>query len=203
VGFRSHGRTGGSLVSTDAGAWQPGWFVVALNYFDDPFFIDVANEAAGFPVYFAKHGGARWDAIPVAVSLRRFSEILFRLKAMGDDDAQMSRFVEDELDVASPFWSEILQARRERPVEDQQIAPAAYDPANLVTVELVVIDFGSQRLKVTQVLRRVLGLSPQEALALAVKPEVLVGKGPRISLQRLAAELTAAGAKTEFRPRTD
>ncbi|AEA61474.1 hypothetical protein [Burkholderia gladioli] len=203
VGFRSNGRTGESLVSTHDGAWQPTWFVLAVNDFNDPFFVDMAEEAAGFPVYFAKHGGGRWDAIPVAGSLRRFGEILLRLKAVGDDDAQVSRFVEDELDVADPLWREVLQARREHAAEFREIAPAAYDLANLATVELVVTDFGAQKLKVIQIVRRILGVSPQDALALVARPELLVGTGPRISLQRLAAELTAAGARTEYRPRTD
>ena len=52
--------TGESLVSTKPGDWQPGWYVIARNYFDDPFFIDINEQTTGFPVHFALHGTGRW-----------------------------------------------------------------------------------------------------------------------------------------------
>ena len=61
-GFRYHGITGESLIATTPGEWQPGWHVIALNGFDDPFFIDLGEEAQGFPIYYAPHGAGRWNA---------------------------------------------------------------------------------------------------------------------------------------------
>lgn len=59
-GFRYDGVSGNNLVASAPGEWQPGWYVVALNYFDDPFFIDLNEAAQGYPVYYAPHGAGRW-----------------------------------------------------------------------------------------------------------------------------------------------
>ncbi|MDG9927312.1 MULTISPECIES: hypothetical protein [unclassified Pseudomonas] len=56
------------------------------NDFGDPFFIDLDEEAQGFPVYYAPHGAGRWDAERVASSLRHFAEILAALRDIGADE---------------------------------------------------------------------------------------------------------------------
>ncbi|NYT29167.1 hypothetical protein HX898_02010 [Rhizobium sp. WYCCWR 11128] len=62
---------------------------------------------------------------------------------------------------------------------------------------------GPQKLKIAQVLRRALGLSLREALALAAEPEIPIGSAPFVQLRRLQYELIALGALVEFRPDTE
>jgi ribosomal protein L7/L12 len=202
VGFRSHGITGEGLVSTKSGAWQPGWYVVALNGFDDPFFIDIGETVAGFPVYYARHGAGRWDALAVAASLRDFGRILSCLRGMAGDDARMLRFLEAETDVTNALWCGVHEACRHRQAQEEQPAPPKqdYDPADFRSGTLFVTDIGPQKLKVIKILRQALGLSLQEVQALAGARDIVAGTGPLIRLRRLRDELTASGASVEFRP---
>ena len=62
LGYRVHGNTGDPLVSETDGGWQPDWWVIAANYFADPFFIDLREDAEGFPVRYAAHGAGRGAA---------------------------------------------------------------------------------------------------------------------------------------------
>ena len=198
-GFRSHGLTGQLLVSSRPGDWQPDWLVVALNGMDDPFFVDLREEASGFPVYYAPRGAGRWDAVRAAESLRRFTSLLTDLREVEDDDARAMQRIATEADVTNPLWSEVLQARSERDAVEQDVTTADHDPADHEQAELVITDFGAHKLKVVQIIRRVLHLSLPQALGLASERDVIVAAGPRIGLHHLQRELASAGAVTKFR----
>jgi ribosomal protein L7/L12 len=198
VGFRSHGHTGENLVSTEEGAWQPGWVVIATNGFDDPFFIDMAEQSAGFPIYYAPHGAGRWVATVAARSLERFGWMLSSLRDLEGEEAM--RFIETEAGTGSPLWAEIVQARREGEAMEGEVAEVDYDPEAIAQGDLIVVAIGPQKLKVVQLLRSVLDVSLQEALALAAEREIIVGSGPKVRFGRIERELTALGAAVEFRP---
>ena len=201
VGFRSHGLTDESLVSTRPGAWQPGWYVIALNGFDDPFFIDIAQKAAGFPIYYAPHGAGRWDVTIVAPCIQHFSQILLALRKMEGDDAQALQFIETETDATNTLWREVCEARRDREATEREPTQpdTDYDPKDLEQGTLVIIDVGPHKLKVVQILRRALDVSLHEALTLAEERNIVVSSGPLVRLRRIQDRLTALGALTEFR----
>ncbi|WNJ92385.1 hypothetical protein [Bosea sp. 685] len=217
VGFRSHGITGESLVSRASGDWQPGWYVIALNGFDDPFFIDIDERSAGFPVYYAAHGAGRWDAVTAAASLQRFGQLLSALNDVKDDDEQLLKLIETEADMTNALWSEVHQGVIEREALEREalerealerealekefpLDETTCDPADFQQGALVITDVGSQKLKVVQVMRQALGLSLPEVLALAGERDIVVGTGLPIQLRRLRDKLVELGATVEFRP---
>lgn len=200
-GFRRHGITGESLVSRDPGAWQPGWYVIALNGFDDPFFIDIEGPR-DFPVYYAPHGAGRWDATQAAPSIGHFSHMLSVLRDFANDDAGALRHLEAEVDPTNLLWREIYESRRSRPALEQELAcdETAPDPEELRQGILVLTAVGPRKLEVVQFLRRMLGLSPQAALALVAEGHIPVGEGCLLQLRAARDHLVSLGATVEFRP---
>lgn len=204
VGYRSHGLTGEDLVSTAPGGWRPGWLVIAQNYFGDPFFIDVTEQASGFPVYYARHGAGRWDAVIAAASLRRFGQILLALRAAGSDDARTRHLIETETDATNAPWNEVLEGLKYR--EEEQEAPEpADDPEGFELGDLILTEVGPRKLKVVQIVRRALDVPLPQAMSRTAERDLVVCSGPRGGgrLRRIQALLTALGASTEFRPHVE
>jgi len=75
-GYRYNSVTGEYFVTDKEGGWQDGWYVIAANYFDDPFYIDFTEEDMGFPVYYSPHGAGKWTQNKIADSILQFGEIL-------------------------------------------------------------------------------------------------------------------------------
>jgi ribosomal protein L7/L12 len=204
IGYRSHGLTGEDLVSTAPGGWQPGWLVIAQNYFDDPFFIDITEEASGFPVYYARHGAGRWDPVIAAPSLQRFGQILLALCELKSDDALIQHFVETETDATNALWSQVLEGLKYREEEQEPLEPV-YDPKEFEFGDLILTEVGSEKLKVVQIVRRALDVSLPEAMTAAAERDLVVCSGPRGGghLRRIQELLAASGASTEFRPHVE
>lgn len=90
-GYRHNSRKGQDFTAASPGAWQPDWWVVAANYFADPFFVDMREAAQGLPVYFAFHGAARQE-----------------------DAAALADWLEEHVDVRGhALWREVCQGLRE------------------------------------------------------------------------------------------
>jgi hypothetical protein len=204
IGYRSHGLTGEDLVSTAPGGWRPGWLVIAQNYFDDPFFIDITEEPSGFPVYYARHGAGRWDAVIAAPSLQRFGQILLALRELQSDAARTRHFIETETDATNALWSEVLEGLKYREEEQEPLEPA-YDPKDFELGDLILTEVGPQKLKVVQIVRRALDVSLPQAMTVVAERDLVVCSGPRGGghLRRVQALLTASGASTEFRPHAE
>ncbi|WP_353924511.1 hypothetical protein [Pseudomonas sp.] len=200
-GFRQHGLTGESLLSCAPGAWQPGWQVIALNGFDDPFFIDLGEQARGFAVYYAPLGAGRWDASEVAPNILRFGELLSALRDLAHDAAAALHYLESETGLNCALWREVHEERRSRPALEAELAhhDTPHDPHTWQRGTLVLIDAGPQRIKVAQVLKQLLGLSPQGALALMATGDVILAEGHRVHLSGTQAQLSGLGATLEFR----
>ncbi|WP_433677225.1 hypothetical protein [Microbacterium gorillae] len=111
-GYRVHGLSGESLVSDRAGEWHPDWWVFATNYFADPFFVDLRDADAGFPVRFASAGAGRWTPILVADSVSEFSGWLEHIAALESEPHTAGRYVEMELP-DNEFWEEVAATYRE------------------------------------------------------------------------------------------
>jgi hypothetical protein len=198
-GFRVHGITGKDLTSREAGAWQPSWFVIATNGFGDPFFFDLNEGEAGFPIYWAMHGAGRWDPEPLAASVTAFEAILLDLNAIGDDDERAIAYLEGRVNLASPFWREVHDARRERSatLEDDAVSEVP-DPDGLVPGALILAKIGPQKIKVVSALGRIMGLSPGEALSLSRRPNLTVRRDLKMRLMPIMGELVALGAEVRF-----
>lgn len=199
-GFRVHGITGEDLTASRAGAWQPGWVVIALNGFDDPFFVDLNDAAQGFPVYYAPHGAGRWEAQRVAPTLANFHERLVALHDLAEDDSAFVHYLDSLPESQEPFWAEVRSERQERedPVEDEIAAPS--DPADWQRGKLIVTEVGGQKLKVAHLLRKTLNLSLSEVMAFIAQPPIIAGEDFHIRLRPLEASLSALGASVAFQP---
>ena len=201
TGFRTHGISGENLLGAEDGQWRPGWFVIALNGFGDPFFIDIGEEAAAYPVYYAPHGAGRWDAVLVASSLREFGAMLQSLAALDDDDAAL-QYLESHTDENNPLWSEVRAARREsasdenrHKEEEKPVEPTAWQHGTLLITRL-----GPHKLKVVNLLKQHLKLTPQQALSLTGALPIPVGRDYSIRFRGIRQELEAVGAQTTFQP---
>lgn len=201
IGFRTHGHTAESLVSAADGAWQPGWYVIAMTGLDDPIFIDETERVSGYPVYTAQHGAGRWDATSIAPSLASFHRTLVALADAGDDTALIENVIMAEFGQSNAFWRSVIEERRSSAAEeDMSPAGSDYDPGDYADGDLIVTDIGPQKLKVVGMLSKSRGFSLKETLALVAAPEVKAAGGVRIQLRRLQDELEAAGATVVFRP---
>ncbi|GKX57486.1 hypothetical protein SOASR030_35980 [Leminorella grimontii] len=196
-GFRYDGVSGASLVASTPGEWQPGWYVVALNYFDDPFFIDLNEVTQGYPVYYAPHGAGRWDAEHIASSLQEFSNLLAALRDCSEDDEAALSHIRSQPYLQTKFWNEVCENRLARePAEDTASKPL--NPLDWQRGSLVITAIGEQKLKVIQFLKKMLNLPLPQALALAAQPKITVAEGYRIQLRDTEEELQALGATVEF-----
>ncbi len=108
AGYRYDANSDESLTGEQAGAFQATWYVVAANYFDDPFYVDFLEQAAGFPVYFSYHGAGTWTPIRVSATLREFAALLATLAKIKADTAAALRFLRSVPDVENEFWQEVL-----------------------------------------------------------------------------------------------
>lgn len=197
-GFRVHGITGEDLTASRAGEWQPGWYVIALNGFDDPFFVDFSESAQGFPVYYAPHGAGRWSAERIAPTLASFSERLLALRDAAGDDAAFLNYLDTFPEAQSPFWSEVRSERLAREEEEDLSAPP--DLAAWQQGRLVITAPGPQKLKVIHLLRKTLNLSLSEVMAFVAQPPIVAGEDFHIRLRPLEEALIALGASVEFQP---
>lgn len=191
-GFRYHGLSGKDLTSTEEGKWQPGWQVVARNGMDDPFFIDLNEEAAGFPVYYAQHGAGRWDAIVLGFNIASFGSFLEQMQKAGKDKTACLQLVDHATDVRNPFWMELRTSIEEW--DDEEKESTIIDPALLRYGKLVITDAGPNKVKVAKYLMKIWKTGPQEALARLTQQDTLVANGFVLYLQKYIDDLQQLGA---------
>ncbi|MCP2040806.1 hypothetical protein L1281_001396 [Neisseria sp. HSC-16F19] len=109
-GYRHNSRSGQDLTSAAPGGWHPEWWVVAANYFADPFFVDIREAAQGLPVYFAFHGAGKWMPLPVASGLAEFNTLLNEIRARQEDDAALREWLAQHTDIhGHELWRELYQ----------------------------------------------------------------------------------------------
>ena len=186
-GFRYHGLSGKDLTSTEEGAWQPDWHVIALNGMDDPFFIDLNEETSGFPVYYAMHGAGRWDAIALGFNIVSLGRFLEQMEKAGKDKTACIQLVELSTDIRNPFWLELRTTIQEWDDEEEESTEIA--PALLRYGKLVITDAGPNKVKVAKYLMKIWNTGPQEALARLTQQDVLVANGFQLHLQKYIDDL--------------
>lgn len=115
-GYRYSSVTDQNLTGEGDGQWRPGWWVIASNYFCDPFIIDTDEAETGYPVYHAVPGAGRWDLEQVAPTVSAFREILTILQdkenvdADGVDTSDLVMWVEASCGGTSKYWAEVLES---------------------------------------------------------------------------------------------
>jgi hypothetical protein len=199
VGFRTHGRTGESLVSDTHGEWRAEWYVIALTGSDDPIFVDSGEGDIGYPVYSAAHGAGHWQALQIAPSLKAFGRLLEALAASKADAIQSERVIAEETGSVNKYWREVLDGRQEEAWDDAPADPGDFDPADYETGDLIVTDIGPQKLAVVRIISKFRDMPLKDALALTDAAEFEAGSGVELQLRRLGDDLEASGATVEFR----
>jgi hypothetical protein len=197
-GFRRHGITGADLTGMQPGQWQPGWYVIALNGFDDPFFVDITEEEKGLPVYYAEHGAGKWEAIKIAETLVSFSQILTTLQALQQNEEATISWLEANTDTSTDFWKELLsdlKAAPEQPEETPAVGITSWKAG-----KIMITHIGPEKIKVVNYLKNLLQLTPQEALELSRQKEIVAAEGYGIRLERIKNDLQKLGATTVFVP---
>ena len=108
AGYRYNAATGEELTGPQPGDFQPTWYLLAANYFDDPFYVDFSESEIGFPVYFSYHGAGTWTPLRVSATLAEFTKLLIKLlELQGDTDASL-RALRGVPDVENRFWQEVI-----------------------------------------------------------------------------------------------
>lgn len=195
-GYRWHGITGENLVADTPGMWQPGWYLIALNCMDDPFFIDLDEAAQGYPVYYAAHGAGRWQAERIAPDLQAFQSLLNQL--CHTDETAALAVLDAHTEADSAFWLELRETWQTRDIDEENTPDV--DPEDWQAGRLLITDIGPQKLKVVQVLRKTLNLPLADALSFVASLPICVSEDFRLRLRPLERELQATGATVKFQP---
>ncbi|WP_053003980.1 SMI1/KNR4 family protein [Sphingobacterium sp. Ag1] len=195
-GFRFHGITEENLTGVAVGQWQPGWYVVALNGLDDPFFVDFTEGNEGFPVYYAPHGAGKWEAVKIADSLVAFSDLLDKIAEFQNDIELLVDWLTKEIEPDNLFWEEVIevlsQENENEPVSEQ-IVPAAWTPGKLLLTSV-----GSNKIRVLSYLRGLMELSLPEALELSHSLPVVIDEDYELRLRPIMNDLKGLGAEVIF-----
>ncbi|WP_185269432.1 SMI1/KNR4 family protein [Chryseobacterium bernardetii] len=184
------------LAGNAPGEFQSSWIVLASNYFADPFFIDLNEDEADFPVYFAYHGQGNWAPIKVAESLSIFQKILQEIQNLRWDKAELIEYFDENIDLENPLWKEVYEN-----IEDEEEGnPKQIENYESIgsEVNLYIMDIGPNKMKVIALLKREFGLSGSEALELSKKSKILFRTGYTQWLEYDRKKLEDLGAKVGF-----
>ncbi|SHL35415.1 hypothetical protein SAMN05444266_10352 [Chitinophaga jiangningensis] len=198
AGFRTHGHTGEDLTGTASGQWQPGWYTIALNGMDDPFFVDFTESDTGYPVYYAPHGAGRWDAVPVASSAAQFIQLMQELEKRYDDQEATLAYLREQVDVEhNELWQEVYANTQDREQEPEESTPV--DMSEWIAGRIVITDLGANKMKLIQLLKETLRITNVQALELSKKKEITYKQGYLLHLKPIILQLQRMGAAAEFR----
>lgn len=201
IGYRVHGITHEDLTSTATGAFQPSWYVIAHNEMADPFFIDLTEQAQGFPVYFGLHGQGNWQAEQVASSLAQFTHYLTQIKQLEQNTASVLAYVADIAE-ENEFWCGVEHYYQEllNAADDAEFLPVNHqlNPQDWQQVQLYLLALGEHKLEVIKFVKNYLKLSLPQALADTKKLPLRLNTGARRFMQVVADDLSALGAQVEL-----
>ncbi|MBV7530362.1 SMI1/KNR4 family protein [Chitinophaga sp. sic0106] len=198
VSFRTHGHTGEDLTGTTSGQWQPGWYVIALNGMDDPFFVDLTESDADYPVYYAPHGAGRWDAVVVAPDAAQFIQLMRELEKRHDDQEATLAYLREQVDVEhNELWQEVYANAQDRGETADESTPV--DMSEWIAGSIVITELGPDKMKLIQLLKETLNITNAEALALSKKKEITYKQGYLLHLKPIVLQLQRIGAAAEFR----
>lgn len=109
-GYKIDTNTGKDISNEQEGGFHPSWFVIAKNYFADPFFIDSREQDDNYPVYFAFCGQGKWQPVLISASLSEFMEQLSSIRKLEDDCTCLLSYLEANTDMTIEFWQEAYES---------------------------------------------------------------------------------------------
>lgn len=117
AGYRYNAVTGEDVTGTQPGDFQPTWYLIAANYFDDPFYVDFSEGEMGYPVYFSYHGAGSWTPLKVAATVLGFTELLTKLLDLKENNDAFLRTLRSVPDANNEFWQEVITSYETRDEE--------------------------------------------------------------------------------------
>lgn len=175
--------------------FKKSWWVVCRNYFDDPYFVDFAEQEKGFPVYFAYHGMGKWTPILVSETIVEFENILSKIKPLENKKIELLNYLRGNFDLENPLWRELFDSVLE---EDEEESDKQIDTEPLIFSKLYITDFGENKLHVIKHLKKFLGLTPKQALTLPEKLPIKYREGLKKLLVQDMDYLQRLGVKCEL-----
>lgn len=113
TGYRVDRAMYDDITGEQPNQWRPDWYVVGMGPDVKPLFVDIKEQAQGFPVYVAEYGLGRWDITRAANSIADFVEIARLLNtAVADDVIDKESFFTKITGFTDDFsiWKECLES---------------------------------------------------------------------------------------------
>ncbi len=195
-GYRVHAISGDILTGDQPGDFQPDWFVICTNEFDDPFFVDFTEEEKDFPVYFALHGAGKWEHLLIADTITKFTSLLISLQHLQHDKERSLSFAKENTDLSNSFWKEVYTSIAERETNDLITLPG--NESAWIKGKVVITNLGNNRMRVINHLKEKLKLTPQQALHLSKGEEIEYSTGYLVHIKREMELLKKMGAGCIF-----
>ncbi|UEQ77403.1 SMI1/KNR4 family protein [Chryseobacterium arthrosphaerae] len=187
------------LTGNAPGDFKPDWIVLATNYFADPFFVDLNEHAAGFPVYFAYHGQGYWQPLKIADSLEDFQKIIDDVHSVRWDKKVLSDYFKPHKDSENPFWKEVYEAiENQEEMSEEAVEEKINDLSDWREANLYITDIGPNKMKIIALLKKEHHLSGAEAMKLSKSNRILFRNGYYKWLQKDYEQLIDLGAQAEF-----
>ncbi|MDJ0366056.1 hypothetical protein QMK33_12905 [Hymenobacter sp. H14-R3] len=117
AGYRYNAVTKEDITGTLEGDFKPTWYLIAANYFDDPFYVDFSESDLGFPVYFSYHGAGSWTPLKVSATLFEFTTLLTKLVDLQEDADAYLRTLRSVPEAENEFWQEVITSYETRDEE--------------------------------------------------------------------------------------
>jgi hypothetical protein len=194
-GYRFNSVKQESLVTSKKGDWQENWFVIATNYFADPFYIDTSEASLDFPVYFSRHGQGKWQPVQVSSSVTSFTNVLTTLKSL--DRTEALEFLQYTVDTGNRFWQEVIE-EYSSPENEEARENTETDLSEWISGKLFITDLGSDKLRVISYLKTQFKLTSAEAMALTKQAQIEVASGYLVHLRKKMEFLENLGATVRF-----
>lgn len=193
-GYR-YNASGEDLSGLKAGDFKSTWLVLATNYFDDPFFIDLEESDRQFPVYFAFHGQGEWIPVTAASSVREFGKLLNDIQDIQYDKDALTDYLKGVPD--NEFWNEVREAAACMSFPEEEQNEEKISAPDLRRARLYITDTGPNKIKIISLLKAELNISGPEALLLSKQPRILFSEAYFKWMEADIKKLESLGATTE------
>ncbi|MDR6919628.1 MULTISPECIES: hypothetical protein [Chryseobacterium] len=184
------------LAGLKTGDFKPTWLVLATNYFDDPFFIDLEESDRQFPVYFAFHGQGKWTPIMAAPSIRQFEKQLNDIQSIQYNKDALTDYLKNVPD--NEFWNEVREVAESMSPLDEEKIEEKISASDFRRARLYITDTGPNKIKIISLLKAELGISGPEALQLSKRPRILFSEAYFKWIEADIKKLESLGATTEI-----
>lgn len=197
-GYRFCGNSATDLTGHQAGDWHPEAYVIAVNYFADPFVIYLTASAQGFPVYYAQHGAGRWDFEKIAENLDQFQQDLKYFQTLEQDKLKFAAYIQQHKDLKIELWNELYCSLQNTQISQLNENTVVEEYTPLIYGKLILTEIGQHKLKVVSFIKQHLKLTCAEALHCIQQLPLEIDTGSQQHCQCIQIQLENIGATTEF-----